>query len=247
MRRDLMRTSLLALLGGMLWMACGAPPERVGAPSEEPLGSSEAALCSGLSVNSLTLQGVSSYQGELAGGGNWTVSTGANAVKLEYFLNGASYAAEERVGNSGSWFFSQSGVACGVHAFEVKAWPMVIDSAGNRTVCTSTSTVLFQNVPQTCARATTGLYHTVELKADGTVWTWGHNTYGQVGSGTLTPDSAPVRVRGLANIIAVSAGYYHSVALREDGTVWTWGYNTYGQLGDGTTTNRLLPVQVPGL
>ena len=90
--------------------------------------------------------------------------------------------------------------------------------------------------------------HTVFIKNDGTVWTWGKNDNGQLGDGTTTQRTSPVQVPGLSGIVAVAAGDAHTVALRgSDGTVWTWGKNDNGQLGDGTTTQRTSPVQVPGL
>ena len=92
-----------------------------------------------------------------------------------------------------------------------------------------------------------GSAHTVALKSDGTVWTWGHNGHGQLGDGTTTLRLTPVQVSGLSGVSAVTAGNYYTVALKDDGTVWAWGFNGHGQLGDGTTTLRLNPVQVPGL
>ena len=94
----------------------------------------------------------------------------------------------------------------------------------------------------------------VALKEDGSVWTWGHNYFGQLGIGTSgagTNMNRPVRVKGpkgtfLEGIVAVAGGSSHSVALDEDGQVWTWGMNNYGQLGDGTNDDRSLPVQVKG-
>jgi alpha-tubulin suppressor-like RCC1 family protein len=95
-----------------------------------------------------------------------------------------------------------------------------------------------------------GWYHSLALKADGTVWAWGYNAAGQLGNGTTTNSSRPVQVRGpngvgfLTNIVAVAAGVYHSLALRSDGTVWAWGYNYYGQLGNATLQDSVYPVQV---
>ncbi|MBV9927665.1 MAG: S8 family serine peptidase [Acidobacteria bacterium] len=94
------------------------------------------------------------------------------------------------------------------------------------------------------AAVAAGMTHVVALKTDGTVWAWGDNTYGQLGSGTNTSSATPKQVPGLSNVASVAAGTEHSLALKADGSVWTWGHNTAGQLGDGTTTDRKSPVQV---
>jgi alpha-tubulin suppressor-like RCC1 family protein len=93
---------------------------------------------------------------------------------------------------------------------------------------------------------TGGLGHTVVLKADGTVWAWGRNDFGQLGDGTITESHTPKQVSGLLGIVAIQAANYSTVALKGDGTVWAWGDNSYGQLGDDTTTARNTPVQVKG-
>ncbi|MCB8818682.1 RCC1 domain-containing protein, partial [Desulfosporosinus shakirovi] len=94
-----------------------------------------------------------------------------------------------------------------------------------------------------------GSSHTIALKSDGTVWSWGDNTYGQLGDGTGITRYTPVEVQGLSSktITAIAAGDNSSYFLASDGTVWSVGYNNYGQLGDGTTTSRNLPVEVQGL
>ena len=89
-----------------------------------------------------------------------------------------------------------------------------------------------------------GCIHTIALKSDGTVWTWGYNFNGQLGDGTNTHRYRPVQITSLKGIVQVTAGNYHSVALKSDGTVWAWGYNGYGQLGDNTTTSTSAPIQV---
>ncbi|MCX7711691.1 MAG: FecR domain-containing protein [Clostridia bacterium] len=90
-----------------------------------------------------------------------------------------------------------------------------------------------------------GEYFTAALKSDGTIWTWGDNSYGQLGVSTgTTSRSFPGQVAGLFNIKAVSAGVNHTVVLKSDGTVWAWGQNNYGQLGNGTTTNASNPTAV---
>jgi alpha-tubulin suppressor-like RCC1 family protein len=98
------------------------------------------------------------------------------------------------------------------------------------------------------AAVAAGKQHTLILKADGSVWASGENTYGALGDGTTTNRLSPVQVSGLGSgVVAVAAGNYHSIALKADGTVVSWGRNLNGSLGDGTTTQRNSPVTVSGL
>ena len=89
-----------------------------------------------------------------------------------------------------------------------------------------------------------GASHNLAVAADGTLWAWGWNGYGQLGDGTTTDHQTPVQVPGMADVVAIAGGVVQTLALLRDGTVWAWGWNTSGQLGDGTTTDRSTPVQV---
>ena len=92
-----------------------------------------------------------------------------------------------------------------------------------------------------------GAYHSLAVKSDGTVWTWGHNNDGQLGNGVITDSSTPVQVIGLNSMVAVAGGENHSLALKSDGTVWVWGYNTRGQLGTNTISDSYTPIQIGNL
>jgi hypothetical protein len=70
---------------------------------------------------------------------------------------------------------------------------------------------------------TAGDFHAIALKQDGTVWTWGANDFGQLGTGTTTPSSVPVKVSGLSSVAEVAAGGDHTLAVTSDGKVWEWG------------------------
>lgn len=90
--------------------------------------------------------------------------------------------------------------------------------------------------------------HSVALLADGTVWAWGADNYGQLGNdAALSSALTPVKVAGLAGVTAISAGAHHNLALLADQTVWAWGWNVHGSLGDGTTANKPTPVKVTGI
>ena len=82
------------------------------------------------------------------------------------------------------------------------------------------------------------------LKSNGTVWSWGYNSYGQLGNNSTAGSSVPVQVSGLASVTAITSGNGTGYALKSDGTVWAWGNNSNGQLGNGTVGNSLIPVKV---
>ena len=87
-------------------------------------------------------------------------------------------------------------------------------------------------------------FNTTAIKTDGTLWTWGNNSDGQLGDNTRSSRNSPVQtVSGGTNWKQVSAGGNHTAAVKTDGTLWTWGGNNNGQLGDNTTTNKSSPVQ----
>lgn len=102
---------------------------------------------------------------------------------------------------------------------------------------------------------TCGAHHTLALREDGTVWAWGSNWDGQLGSGRSGAgmhSSAPVQVTGpngqerLPKVTAIAAGMHHSLAACKDGSVWAWGQNRYGQLGNGIRDNSSAPQRVRG-
>ncbi|MCX4403976.1 chromosome condensation regulator RCC1 [Streptomyces sp. NBC_01764] len=95
--------------------------------------------------------------------------------------------------------------------------------------------------------------YTVALLKNGTLKSWGNNTYGQLGNGSTTAQRVPGAVVGLTGVRAMDVGCYHGVALR-NGRVWTWGRNNDGQLGNGVPfpaagelSSATTPVEVQSL
>jgi alpha-tubulin suppressor-like RCC1 family protein len=87
---------------------------------------------------------------------------------------------------------------------------------------------------------------TAAIKTDGTLWTWGSNSDGQLGinvAGATTGRTTPVTTFvGGTNWKQVGGGYYHTSAIKTDGTLWNWGKNNFGQLGVNDTNTRCTPV-----
>jgi len=89
-----------------------------------------------------------------------------------------------------------------------------------------------------------GYCHSAAIKTDGTLWLWGCNGYGRLGTGNTTSRSSPVQTVSTGNNWKqVSLGAFHSASIKTDGTLWLWGLNDEGQLGNNNLINRSSPVQ----
>lgn len=91
--------------------------------------------------------------------------------------------------------------------------------------------------------------HKCAALSDGSAYCWGYNNHQQLGDGTTTNSSYPVRVKGvggvgfLSDVKRISGGQFYSCAIRTNHTVWCWGINYYGNIGDGGTGTRDYPTQ----
>ncbi len=90
------------------------------------------------------------------------------------------------------------------------------------------------------------IYRGIAVKTDGTLWTWGNNSYGDLAVNSQVQYSSPVQVPGTTWSSVLAGGEYHSGAIKTDGTLWTWGANPAGQLGLNDRTQRSSPTQIPG-
>jgi uncharacterized repeat protein (TIGR01451 family) len=85
-----------------------------------------------------------------------------------------------------------------------------------------------------------GYDHGLAVTSDGSVWAWGNNPTGNLGTGsTVGFVRPPARVQSLSQVISVAAGDGQSLALKSDGTVWLWGSSFMG--------GGKVPVQISGL
>lgn len=91
-----------------------------------------------------------------------------------------------------------------------------------------------------------GSSYSLGVKTDGSLWAWGKNEAGQLGTGNLTPTTTPTRIENDNDWAKVFSANRTSYAIKNDGTLWSWGgYNSNYLLGYlGTQSESLTPHQV---
>ena len=97
------------------------------------------------------------------------------------------------------------------------------------------------------ATAVCGSSHTIAIKTNGTIWSFGDGSLGQLGTGNRTSTSSPVQVGALTTWLKLSTTSYSSIAIKNDGTLWTWGWGSSGRLGLNDIISRSSPVQIGNL
>ena len=76
---------------------------------------------------------------------------------------------------------------------------------------------------------------------DGTAWSWGRNSYGELGLGDTTHRSSPVQIGALTDWAQVGASGHSGWGIKTDGTLWGWGIAINAAWGSG---NKNSPVQI---
>ena len=112
-------------------------------------------------------------------------------------------------------------------------------SHGSNTSCLATVqnagksfTTTFQNFSgRMIKHFSSSTSHALACCDDGSLWAWGSNKYGQLGSGVAFSDDSPMLVLERAGIVFVCAGAQHSIAVSHEGQVYTFGANGSHQLG----------------
>jgi Alpha-tubulin suppressor and related RCC1 domain-containing proteins len=94
-----------------------------------------------------------------------------------------------------------------------------------------------------------GSWYSLALKSDGTVWAWGKNDWAQLGDGTTEFRNIPVQVKGLKDIVEISASIFdRSLAIDRYGNVWAWGVGHIrarpGERADKYIQSAISPVLI---
>lgn len=83
------------------------------------------------------------------------------------------------------------------------------------------------------------------LKSDGSLWAWGYNRHGMLGTSSNNANgSTPTQIGTGYAYLPTTCAKNSMAAIKTDGTLWTWGYNDNGQLGHNNAVHRSTPTQV---
>ena len=129
------------------------------------------------------------------------------------------------------------------------AWGLNNDGEyGNGTTSTSTNATPTQvGTETTWSTVSVGVQFVVAIKTDGTLWTWGSNTKGQLGDGTTTDRLSPTQESGNDTDWqkAIACDNF-TLAIKTDGTLWGWGSNGSSQLAAESSEfgNKTSPYQI---
>ncbi len=218
---------------------------------------------------------------EVAAGGSHSVALKSDGTVWTWGFNGYGQLGNNGTTNSAvpvqvpSLTGMKEVAAGGSHSVALKSdgtvWTWGYNSLGqlgnNSTVNSAVpvAVVMADGTPLSNVTAiSAGLDHTVALKLDGTVWSWGFNGFGQLGNNDIRSStgfrSTPVQAvyldannapQPLTNIVKIIAIGHHAIAIDGAGTVWTWGDNKYEQLGVAVANTPLYysptAIKVPGL
>jgi gliding motility-associated-like protein len=79
------------------------------------------------------------------------------------------------------------------------------------------------------------------LRKNGTIWVWGDNSQGSLGTGNYTTQYYPKMLGTDSGWKKVDIGTHHMVAIDRLGRLWAWGYNNVEQLGTGDNKSYNVP------
>ena len=94
-----------------------------------------------------------------------------------------------------------------------------------------------------------GNFHSLLLTSKGYVYSFGDNSYGQLGLGdvNIKTTGIPTLILSIPEMKRIECGYWHSMCIDVNDNLWAFGNNDYGQLGLRDTKNRYKPILHPTL
>lgn len=136
--------------------------------------------------------------------------------------------------------------SCAVAAGAIYCWGEDTGAAlGNGATSTIQFTPVLLSLPTAAISIDAGHDHAIALLDDGTVWAWGHNDGGALGTGSMSPTNAETPA---ATIVSGQPriGGWHACTVNA-GAATCWGRGGSGELGDGNSVDSAAPRTPVGM
>jgi alpha-tubulin suppressor-like RCC1 family protein len=82
------------------------------------------------------------------------------------------------------------------------------------------------------------------IKSDGTLWAWGSNSNGHLGSGNGNKIYSPTKIGTSNQWVEIQSDGFSTIGLKSNGTLWACGGNGFGELGQNNTISILEFTQI---
>jgi len=101
-----------------------------------------------------------------------------------------------------------------------------------------------EGLPTNIAEVSADFYHCVVRTVDGDVYTWGHNTQGQLGDGSTMDNPTASLIDSIPQIVHISTSRGNTVLTDVNGDVWTIGDGLSGRAGNGSDDDEVVPYNL---
>ncbi len=199
-----------------------------------------------------TIAGGLNFAGAIASAGTLSTWGGNGSGQLGNGSTGTNVTTPTQIGSFTTW----SAVAAGSNFTVAIATGSALYTWGDNTsgelgngstgTNVTTPTQIATSMTAIWSAVAAGSNFAMALRSDGTLWTWGDNTSGELGNGsTGTNVTVPTQVGSFTTWTAIAAGSNFAMAIASDGSLYTWGNNASGQLGNGNSgANVLIPTKI---
>jgi alpha-tubulin suppressor-like RCC1 family protein/PKD repeat protein len=151
-----------------------------------------------------------------------------------------------QIGSDTDWkvLATESGNACAAIKWDRSLWTWGHNGSGAlgigpASIGSSFYTPQHVGIDKNWKAVSCGTAFMVAIKEDGSLWSWGLNSKGQLGDGTNTNRDTPQRVGTDNDWKQVAAGEDFVLAIKTDGSLWAWGTNYAGHLSYGNKPQRI--------
>jgi len=126
------------------------------------------------------------------------------------------------------------------------------ETADNATVGSYDITPYSEPTLSTVVSLSMGTSCSAAILANGTLYLWGANAWGQLGLGHIdynphcTPNAVALGSAGTP-VLKVSLGDQHVCAIAQGGILYCWGDNSYGRAGIGSLSGSSSPVLISAI